>query len=72
MVSWGFVKKGGAWYTASQDLINKMTENGIDFPEKIHGENKLFEYLENNPEVVNILLEMFKNLLSSIQNEIDE
>jgi len=72
MVSWGFVKKGGAWYTASQDLIDKMTENGIDFPEKIHGENKLFEYLEKNPEVVNILLEMFKNLLSSIQNEIDE
>ena len=72
MEKWGFVKKSGAWYTASEEIIQDMKERGLDIPEKFHGEKKLFEFLESNPNVVEALMNKFKDLLSSIQTDIDE
>ena len=72
MEKWGFVKKSGAWYSTSEELIEDMKEKGFDLPEKFHGENKLFQFLEENPQVVEALMNKFKDLLSSSQTDIDE
>ena len=39
-------------------------DNKFDFPEKIHGDSKLNNHLEENPDMVKFLIKHFKEIIS--------
>ncbi|RTL03100.1 MAG: hypothetical protein EKK57_00350, partial [Proteobacteria bacterium] len=55
--------KKGAWLDINADLLAKMAADGVEFQEKHNGINKLNQYLEENPKVVNYLFDMFVKTL---------
>ena len=61
---WGYVNKKGAWISVEEDFINILKDNKFDFPEKIQGDSKLNNHLEENPELVTFLINHFKEVIS--------
>ena len=49
-----------------QKLYGKFynKDNDLDFPDKIHGEAKLFAHIESDSKLSNFLFEYFKNQIS--------
>jgi hypothetical protein len=61
---WGYVNKKGAWISVEEDFINILKDNKFNFPEKIQGDSKLNNHLEENPELVTFLINHFKEVIS--------
>lgn len=57
---WGYLEKKGAWISFDTDLIKKAKDSNVECAEKIQGEPKLVDYLENNPELQDFLLAQIK------------
>jgi recombination protein RecA len=55
MYLWGFIEKKGAWISFDGDLLQQLTESKIECVEKIQGEPKLIDYLENNSKLRDFL-----------------
>ena len=55
LYGWEFVHRKGAWITVDVELLNLLKEEGLTLPDKIQGEPKLIDYLENNIELRDFL-----------------
>ena len=61
MKLWGYFEQKGAWITIDQDIIDMCKKNGIDCPEKLQGEQKLVELVENNEKFKKFILKQIKS-----------
>ena len=57
MKLWGYIEQKGAWISFDQEILNECKEKSIECPEKIQGEAKLVEFLEENENFVNFILQ---------------
>tara|TARA_R100000808_G_scaffold4105_1_gene13639 strand:+ start:2670 stop:3773 length:1104 start_codon:yes stop_codon:yes gene_type:complete len=55
MYLWGFIEKKGAWISFDSDLLQQLSKAKVECVEKIQGEPKLIDYLENNIELRDFL-----------------
>tara|TARA_Y100000593_G_scaffold94535_1_gene194085 strand:- start:3455 stop:4558 length:1104 start_codon:yes stop_codon:yes gene_type:complete len=62
---WGYLDKKGAWISIDEELLAKVKAKEIECPEKVHGEQKLLELLEQNPSLRDFLL-------SHMQKELEQ
>lgn len=60
MYLWGFIDKKGAWISFDEELIKNLKKEKIDCVEKIQGEPKLINYIEQNEDLKVYLLNLFK------------
>ena len=60
MYLWGFIEKKGAWISLDEDLIKNLKKENIECLEKVQGEPKLINYLEQNEILKSYLLNLFK------------
>ena len=67
LIQWDYCKKSGAWISVNEALREELAQNDLEMPEKIHGMMKLFDFLEQNPKLVEYLFSKFKNVLSDLQ-----
>jgi hypothetical protein len=58
-------KKGAGWIEFDEDFLSMLKEEGVDFPEKIQGENQLSKFLDENEKTKHFLLNYFKKMLTS-------
>ena len=58
MLLWGYFEKSGAWNKFSEDIYQKYKDLGL--PEKIQGEPKLLNLLQENTELAKVLINEFK------------
>lgn len=65
MYLWGFIEKKGAWISFDEDILKELSENKIDCPEKIQGDNKLVDLLESDGKIKNF----FYNTINKIFND---
>ena len=63
LYGWEYVHKRGAWITADPSFIELLTENNLEFPEKIQGEAKLSKLLEETPKLSKFLIKYFKGII---------
>ena len=66
MYAWEFIRKGGAWISATEDFKELLLENDLEFPEKVQGENNLFKTIEENEDLANFLVKYFKNAIGEL------
>jgi hypothetical protein len=59
------VKKGAGWIEFDEDFLTMLSEEGIEFPTKIQGENQLSKFVEENETAKEFLLNYFKKMLTS-------
>jgi RecA/RadA recombinase len=64
MLMWGYLEKGGAWFTVDEEVKTFITENGLEIKEKFQGIASIYEYLEKE-EQITLFLKKFiqKNVL---------
>jgi len=66
MYLWGFIKKKGAWISFDEEMLSELKKQNLECPEKIQGDQKLLELLDNNGS----LKDYFYNIISKIfENE---
>lgn len=63
LYAWEFVVKRGAWIAADEAFLELIAENNLEFPEKIQGESKLSQLLEENSSLSNFLIKYFKDII---------
>jgi recombination protein RecA len=63
---WGFIEKKGAWISLDSEIVEKCKELKIEFFEKIQGESKLIDYLDNHEDFKNLLLELIHQAVNEI------
>ena len=59
------VKKGAGWIEFDEDFLTMLSEEGIEFPQKIQGENQLSKFVEEHEKAKEFLLNYFKKMLTS-------
>lgn len=64
LFAWEFLSKKGSWITVTEDFNEYLKEENLTFPEKLQGENKVFNYLEENQSLCDNLVKYFKNAIS--------
>ena len=62
----GFIEKKGAWISLDSEIVEKCKESKIEFFEKIQGEPKLIDYLDNHEDFKNLLLELIHQAVNEI------
>ena len=62
-LQWGLIKKAGAWYTFSDSLIEEAEKKKVEIQQKHQGERKLWNYLEENQNIVKFLEDRFALLV---------
>lgn len=65
LLAWEMVTKGGAWFSPSEDFLELLTQNGLSFPEKVHGESNLFKTVEEDKPLLDFLIKYFRNMISN-------
>ena len=61
MKLWGYFEQRGAWITIDQDITEACEKKGIDCPEKIQGEQRLVEFVENNEKFKKFILKQIES-----------
>jgi len=56
MKLWGYIEQKGAWISFDQEIIDLAKEQGIECPEKIQGENKLVDFIDQNKGFTKFML----------------
>ena len=56
--------KSGAWAEVDPSVIEEAEKIGIECPAKFHGEQAIFNFLEENPKFVEYWYDRFKDALS--------
>jgi len=62
----GFDRTKGSWINLDKDLLVAAKDKKIELPEKIQGEQKLVNLIEEDKKVQDFLLKFINNLISSI------
>jgi recombination protein RecA len=57
MKLWGYIEQKGAWISIDNEIVSACKEKSIDCPEKIQGEPKLVEFLEENKKFSKFILQ---------------
>jgi RecA/RadA recombinase len=65
LLAWELVSKSGAWFAPSEDFLQLLSEKGLSFPEKIHGEAALFKVVEEDTELCKFLISYFRSLIAN-------
>jgi RecA/RadA recombinase len=65
LLAWELVAKSGAWFAPSEDFLQLLSEKGLSFPEKIHGEAALFKVVEEDAELCKFLISYFRSLIAN-------
>ena len=63
LYAWEFVVKRGAWIAADESFLELINENDLSFPEKIQGEAKLSQLLEEDSKLSDFLINYFKDII---------
>ena len=61
MKLWGYIEQKGAWISFDQDIIDLAKSEGIECPEKIQGENKLTEFIDQNKKFTTFMLKQIQS-----------
>lgn len=64
LLMFDLIKKGGAWFTVDESLINELKENKLEIPEQFQGQAAIFEFLEQNQDVTKFLFKKFKEAVA--------
>lgn len=67
MKLWGYFDQKGAWISVDENLLKDLKSNSFEFPEKVQGENKLLELLENNLKLTNYLYNYILKQISDLK-----
>lgn len=69
LFKWEHLKTSGAWVNTNKEssLIQEVYEKFKDFPEKFHGQDSVFEYLENNNEITQFFYNKFREFYLEIK-----
>jgi hypothetical protein len=67
LIACGLVTTGGAWISFESDIIEEAKVEGLELQEKVNGMNKLYDYLEENEQIMQFLR---KKILSLISNDL--
>lgn len=65
LLAWEMVMKGGAWFSPSEDFLELLIQNGLSFPEKVHGESNLFKTIEEDKALLEFLIKYFRNMIGN-------
>jgi len=58
----GLLTKSGAWVTVSPEVIEQMTQEGIEMPEKFQGRDSILDFMEKNEGFVDYWYDKFKEV----------
>jgi RecA/RadA recombinase len=64
---WEFLSKKGAWITPTEEFKEFLAENNLTFPDRIQGNEKLFNVIEEDKALLAFLISYFKK---TINNEV--
>jgi RecA/RadA recombinase len=64
LLAWELVNKSGAWFSPSEDFLQLLSENSLQFPAKIQGEAALFKVVEEDAVLLQFLIEYFRKMIS--------
>ena len=60
MISWEMISKASAWLKIEENIRQEiLAATGVDFPDKIQGMDKLYDFLEANQAIVSFLSDKF-------------
>ena len=63
-IAWEFLRvKGAGWHEFSDDIIKELSSKKIDIPQKIQGERKVVDLLEENPKLTSFFEDKFRKLI---------
>ena len=66
LYAWEFLEKKGAWINPVDEFKELLNENGLEFPEKVHGDANLFKFIEDDEKVCDFLIGYFKKSISDL------
>ena len=66
LFAWEFLVKKGSWIKATEEFLEIMAENKLEFPEKIQGENNVFKAIESSEELSDFLVDYFKKAIGEL------
>jgi len=66
LYAWEFVKKSGSWYNTTEEFKDLLSENKLEFPEKLQGESNVFKTIEDSPRLSKFLVSYFKNAIGEL------
>ena len=61
---WQLAVKGGAWLSFDPSIVGELKAANLDLKEKVNGINALYEYLEENPLIMDYFYQKFSKMLS--------
>lgn len=64
LLAWGLIKKGGAWFSTTEELKAMLADCEVEMPEKIQGQDNVLNFLEQNEAATQCLAEKFKVLIN--------
>jgi RecA/RadA recombinase len=64
--SFKFIEKSGSWISMTNDFRELIQESGFTFPEKLQGINKVFTYIEENPDLCKFLFDYFQEYIKDM------
>lgn len=64
IIMWGLAIKGGAWLTFDPSVVQELKDVGRELKEKVNGVNALYDYLEENPLIMDHFYQKFSKMLS--------
>ena len=66
LYAWEFVKKAGPWISFTEDFKELIEDTEFEIPDKVQGDNKLFSFIEENPDLCDFLVTYFKNAIGEV------
>ena len=65
LYAWEFVEKKGAWIKPTDEFKELLETQKLEFPEKIQGDNNLFQTIEENTKLCLFLIDYFKEQIGA-------
>tara|TARA_R110002153_G_scaffold44703_2_gene126107 strand:+ start:14528 stop:15646 length:1119 start_codon:yes stop_codon:yes gene_type:complete len=66
LFAWEFLIKKGSWIKATEEFLELLTENNLEFPEKIQGEANVFKQIESSEDLSDFLVDYFKKAIGEL------
>ena len=66
MKNWGYLDQKGAWISVDEELLKKLKQDNFEMPEKVQGEQKILDLLEENLKLRDYLYNLLKEEILSL------
>jgi len=66
LYAWEFLQKKGSWIQVTDEFKEILIENGLEFPDKIQGDNNVFKIIEEDEKIASFLVSYFKNAIGEL------